>query len=260
MMSDEGSEGQTEQLWQALCESQRLDLVGQVTGSIAHDINNALSVVSGTTELLLEKLTEEVAEKGVGGDTAELLEQVLRDVQTILNWSDSTIQASHRLLEFSHRLRAREAELDLNSVVAEATELIRDRCEREEIILMVDPDESIPKVTGTSGQLLQAILNLIQNARAALSAQSGVRSITVGTSARDGRVCVEVEDNGPGISSDIAGKVFDPAFTTKEGSASAGLGLPISRMIATKHGGELSLEACDDGARFLLYLPGRTDS
>ena len=125
---------------------------------------------------------------------------------------------------------------------------------------MVDPAQSIPKVTGISGQLLQVILNLIQNAREALSAQSGVRSITVGTSARDGRVCVEVEDNGPGIGSDIAGKVFDPAFTTKEGSASAGLGLPISRMIATKHGGELSLEACDDGARFLLYLPGRTDS
>lgn len=54
-MSTDGSKGQTEQLLLALCESQRLDLIGQVTGSISHDINNALSVVSGTTELLLEK-------------------------------------------------------------------------------------------------------------------------------------------------------------------------------------------------------------
>ena len=259
-MSDEGSEGQTQQLWQALCENQRLDLIGQVTGSIAHDINNALSVVSGTTELLLEKLTEEVDEPGVGGDPAELLDQVRRDVQTILNWSDSTIQAAHRLLEYSHRLRAKEADLDLNIVVSEAAELIRDRCEREEIILIVDPDGSIPKVTGKSGQLLQVILNLIQNAREALGSQSGVRSISLGTSCRDGRVCVEVEDNGPGIGGDAAGKVFEPTFTTKEGSASAGLGLPISRMIARQHGGELSLEAGDDGARFRLDLPGSSDS
>ena len=258
-MSTDGSKGQTEQLLQALCESQRLDLIGQVTGSIAHDINNALSVVSGTTELLLEKLSEEVSGSEGSEESAEFIGEVRREVQTILNWSDSTIRAAHRLLEFSHRLRTEEDDVDLNTVVSEATELIRDRCEREEILLLCDADRTIPRAVGKSGQLLQVVLNVIQNAREALGSRGGELggSIRVATSTQNDRIRVEVEDSGPGIGDDSVGKLFEPTFTTKVGSASAGLGLAVSRMIARQHGGDLTAEPCDSGARFVLDLPPR---
>lgn len=100
-------------------------------------------------------------------ESVALIGEVRWEVQTILNWSDSTIRASQRLLEFSHRLRAEEDDIDLNIVVSKATDLIRDRCEREEILLLHDPDRTIPMVVGRSGQLLQVVLNVIQNAREA---------------------------------------------------------------------------------------------
>ena len=122
----------------------------------------------GQTEQLLQALWSEGSE-----ESAEFIGEVRREVQTILNWSDSTIRASHRLLEFSHRLRAEEDDVDLNTVVSEATELIRDRCEREEILLLCDPDRTISRVVGKSGQLLQVVLNVIQNAREALGSRGG---------------------------------------------------------------------------------------
>ena len=249
----------TDPLWAALCESQRLDLIGQVTGSIAHDINNALSVLSGTTELLLEKLAAEVKTPANGQEISQFAETIQKDVQIIMNWSDTTVRVSQRLMEFSQRLRASDDEIDVNVVVTEAVELIRDRCERESIILLEDLDRSIPATKGNGGQVLQVILNLIQNGREAIGARGGDGgSIRVGTSSEENRLLIEVEDDGVGIPEDLREGVFDLTYTTKAGVAGAGLGLAVSRMIARSHGGELNVDGCDTGARLLLELPVKT--
>ena len=250
----------TESLWAALCQSQRLDLIGQVTGSIAHDVNNALSVLSGTTELLLEKLAAELETPPEGADIRLLVETIQKDVQIIMNWSDTTVRASQRLMEFSHRLRATDDDIDVNLVVSQAAELIRDRCERERIMLLEDLDRSIPVTEGNGGQVLQVVLNLIQNAREAIGARGGEGgSIRIGTSCSENRLRIEVEDDGVGIRDDLRERVFDPAYTTKEGVAGAGLGLAVSRMIARSHDGELNADGCDIGARLLLEMPIKTN-
>ena len=84
-------------LLEALCHRQRLDLTGEIAGAVAHDLNNALSVVNGNVELLLERLQ---------APDARVDEELLQDARTARNWSVTAMTAARRLLHFSRQLRA----------------------------------------------------------------------------------------------------------------------------------------------------------
>lgn len=227
----------------ALCARQRLDLIGEITGGLAHELNNALTVLSGYGDLALESFDEDRM------DPKELSSQV----RTIHNWTGTAMAAARRLYRFSLLLRAPEGIVEVNEVVADTVELCRYRCEREQILLVVDPCKARAQVRGRAGLLSQVVVNLIQNAREALLREGGEgRAIRVATFSRSGRVRVEVEDNGPGVAETDAPRLFEIGFSTKGGE---GLGLAVSRRIAESHGGRLFAEPSADGGRFVLDLP-----
>ena len=142
-------------------------------------------------------------------------------------------------------------------VAAEAVDLCRYRCERENILLIADLSDGLPLVIAHPGELLQVMVNLVQNAREAIDRANGTDggTIRLTTTGHEGGVCIAVEDDGPGVAADEVESIFAVGRSAKSGPG-VGLGLPVSRRIAQRCGGSLSAEAgADEGARFLIDLP-----
>ncbi|MBT5058326.1 MAG: HAMP domain-containing histidine kinase [Gemmatimonadetes bacterium] len=234
-------------LLEALCHRQRLDLTGEITGAVAHDLNNALSVVNGNVELLLERLQE---------PDARVDAELLQDARTARNWSATAMTAARRLLHFSRQLRAPAKPVAANGLASEAVELCRYRCEVDGLLLMSDLTDDVGEVHVPPGQMLQILIALIQNAREALAGAGEGGAIHMSTTIVDSQVRFEVEDDGPGISEDLTERVFELGYSTKEGGQPTGFGLSIGRYLARAYGGDLTIGAdAQGGGRQILVLP-----
>lgn len=242
----------SEDAWlDALCARQRLDVVGDLAGGVAHQLNNALSVVNGYEELLLETLDEESA---AGEDDRQELRARARTVHT---WTATALAVARRLHSMAAHLRSETGPVEINGLVAEMVELCRYRCERENILLIADPGADLPHVQASSGELLQVLINLVHNAREAIGrAGTDGGTIRLTTTVAEHGVRIVVDDEGPGVAADDVESIFTIGVSAKTGpdSAGSGLGLPVSRRIVQRLGGTLRAEA-DEGGRFLIDLP-----
>ncbi len=128
---------------------------------------------------------------------------------------------------------------------------MRKQATSQGVAIDLEIDDDLPTLMVDAQQIRQAVLNLVINGLQALPHGGRVK---VGVSRRAERVCVLVEDNGPGLDEQTLKRVFEPFFTTKEGGT--GLGLSIAFQIADQHGGDLRGESrATGGARFCLELP-----
>ena len=230
----------------AMCERQRLDLFGELIGGISHELNNALSIVRGHEELLIESLEAPTPQ--------DSQEELLVQARTMYNWTGSVLAIARRLYMGSRRLRDSEGPVDLNALVTEAIDLCRYRCDRDRVLLLADLDAGDLRVTARPGPLQQAIINLIQNAREALVRAGEEGTIRVATSVAGQTLAVTVEDDGPGLAVGEVERVFEVGVSAKEGDG-VGLGLPVARRIAERYGGTLRASPDADGVAFVLELP-----
>lgn len=259
-------ESSEDHLWKALCQSQPLDLVGEITGGMVHDLNNGLSIVNGLAELLMERLgaDEDAASEPSPVAAEELLDLARRDLSRILTWTGTTMANAHRLLDYAHRLRDDSGEVDVNALCAAAVDESRYRCDRDGIQMRLDLADDLPHVNGHAGQLLQVLANVLRNSREAWGRMAGggeaLKIIRMSTRREDDSVTVCIEDNGPGLPPGVGeDRVFELAYSTKtEDAAACGSGLPVARMIARRHGGDLRLAQCARGTRMVLELPAAT--
>ncbi len=228
-----------------LAHAARLSAVGQLTASIAHEINQPLGAILSNAE---------AAELFLSGDPPQLerVRQILADI------GDEDRRASEVIRRVRSLLRKTPPELQplsLNDVVREVLGLVGGDALRRGIAL--EPDLSpLPQVRGDRVQLQQALLNLVLNAMEALEqAKPGERRIVVHTAlADDGSVELVVSDTGPGIPEERLPQVFESFYTTKKDGM--GLGLSIVRSIVEAHDGRI--EAGRNGSRgafFRLRLP-----
>jgi two-component system NtrC family sensor kinase len=131
--------------------------------------------------------------------------------------------------------------------------LIRSQKEVEQITIREEFDEALPQITGDANQLQQVLLNLSLNACEAMP-QGG--TLTISTSARDGKVFVKVADTGCGIRQDHLDAIFEPFFSTKPSGKGTGLGLSVSYGIIQQHGGALEVESEEGrGTTLTIVLP-----
>jgi two-component system cell cycle sensor histidine kinase/response regulator CckA len=222
-------------------EHGRFAAAGELLAGVAHEVNNPLMAIATHAELRL-------------ADT-DLSDEARAEMQSILRQARRASKLLRGLLRFVRAGEKRAAHVNLNDVVRSAIDLVSYRFTVDEISIEGRLDPSLPPVLGDANRLEQVLVNLLSNALDALRGVPPPRRLVVDSFVDDGRVCVAVVDNGPGVAPEIAARLFRPFATTK-GRRGTGLGLYISRQLVREAAGDLGLDAAAGrGARFLLWLP-----
>jgi two-component system, LuxR family, sensor kinase FixL len=238
------AEREAQELRDSLMHLTRVNTLGALSGSLAHELNQPLGIILSNAQAAQELLAQQPP------DVAE--------VQTILS---DIVAADRRAGEVIKRLRAlfRRDEkfrqpLQLNQVIEEILQLSRADLIAKGITVAYELDHGLPLVAGDRVQLQQVILNLVLNAADAMAANaSGKRLLTVTTILRQRRAVASVRDKGHGLPAD-PDLLFQPFYTTKP--QGLGLGLAICRSIVEAHGGHLWAESnVERGAVFHIELP-----
>jgi signal transduction histidine kinase len=229
-----------------LINKRRMEQLGQLTATIAHEIRNPLGSVR-TSAFLLQK---KIANKGLG------VEQQIDRINKGVVRCDNIIT---QLLDYSRTKSVQSQQVKLDDWLAT---LIGDEAQRlpSQVELECELGLGDLEVPIDSSRLQRAVINLLNNASEAMmtesraSGQAKPYDIRVSTSLIDGMVVLSVKDTGPGISAENMAKVREPLFTTK--SFGTGLGIPAIEQIAQQHGGRLEIESeLGQGATFTVYLP-----
>ncbi|WP_298883181.1 sensor histidine kinase [uncultured Bradyrhizobium sp.] len=225
----------------------RYSAVGELTTSIAHELNQPLGSILTNTE------TAELMLQGNSPDIKEI-RLILADIRRDDQRASEVIR---RLRSVLKKTPFEIKEIELNETVREAIGLVRAVAGARRITLTFTPVLADLRVRGDPIQLQQVVLNLIINAMDAISdANTGKREISVWTVRTDGKAEVNVVDTGPGVTpADLTG-LFDPFFTTKP--QGMGMGLAIAKTIVEAHQGTISAtNQQGGGARFTIRLPLR---
>ena len=224
-----------------LAHHQRLETIGTLTASIAHEFNNLLTPIMGYSILTLEGLPEEYSD--LADNVAEIYE-ASRKAKAIISRLNSL---SRRNAEESFR------PLALPTLVSKALSVAAPAMPPN-VTPNVKNEAGELWVSGSETQLSQLLLNLILNAYQAMETTGGTLTLTLRE--QDGQALVLVEDTGTGIPTDVIDRIFDPFYTTKESGRGTGLGLAIVRQVAESHHGEISVASIlGKGTIFTLCLP-----
>jgi signal transduction histidine kinase len=220
--------------------NERLAAIGKMAAHVTHEIRNPLSSIG----LNIELLEEELAGGNVSGEAKSLLASITREVQRLELLSEEYLRVA----------RLPQPRMEADDVAALATSIIafaRPEMERAGLELTLDVEKDLPPALFDEGQIRQAVLNVLRNAREAMT-DGG--KIEVAVRADGMSVVIGVDDRGGGIPEDVRARIFDPFFSTKgEGT---GLGLAITRQIVEAHGGSISCESRDGGGTsFRILLP-----
>ena len=234
-----------QQYEQLLLKSERLAAAGRIAAEVTHEINNPVSIILSRLDCIKHDL-----------DYRQNLDitSLNTDLEVINKHAQRIASVSRSLLTFSRDADGVRTSVDVNKLVSEVLDLLKQDLVKKKIYLHKQLAENIPPIKVNEQQMEQVLVNLLHNARDALP-NGGL--ITVQT-ALVGREFIEisVKDNGSGIAKEAQKKVFDPFFTTKEKGQGTGLGLPISRGIIEEHGGAITLQSVPgQGTVFSITLP-----
>jgi PAS domain S-box-containing protein len=245
VMEETTERKQIEVARQELAHASRLTLLGEMTASIAHEINQPLGAIlsnADAAEMLLESAPASLAE----------VRHILKDIRK------DDLRASEVIRRLRTLLRKHEMEMrpvDLNEVISEVLGLIRAECVRRGVAVKTELAAALPLIRGDKVHLQQILLNLLLNGMDAMAHMICSRILTLGTALDvNGNLVIAVSDTGSGIPPDQLPRLFDPFFSTK--NEGMGLGLPIARSLVEGHGGRIWAENNPPGgATFRFTLP-----
>ena len=228
-----------------LARVNRYSTAGELTSSIAHELNQPLGSIltnAETAELMLKSPNPDIAE------VREILADIRRDDQR-------AGEVIHRLRSLLKKTPFELKIVDLNEIVRETTEFLAGLADARGVELMTTASETALRIEGDHIQLQQVILNLVVNAMDAMTELAEPqRIVRIATGAVDGRAELSVLDTGSGIPADMLKTIFEPFFTTKEHGM--GMGLSIARTIVEAHGGRIWADnRATGGAAFRISLP-----
>lgn len=216
----------------------RLAATGELAATLAHEIRNPLNAIHGAASYI---------RKNFRGTLLTEFLKIINDEVSRIN------KLTTNLLNFARPLSPNPTPSNINSIVNSTIELIRSEFEEKGVNLKTELDEALPEAIIDTNQIKQVLINLLINALDATD-RGGFVHIITGSS--DGRIMVCVVDSGKGIKEEDRKNIFNPFFTTK--ASGTGLGLAIADRIAKEHGGEITVESCEErGSKFCLFLPLR---
>jgi PAS domain S-box-containing protein len=224
----------------------RVKTLGELTASIAHEVNQPLAAVVANAEASLRWLDREIPD----------LAAVRRSVEWVINDSCRASEVIRHVRALANKTDMEKAPLDINHVVKETIALVQREIASHRISLRTELAPALPRILGDRIQLQQVIINLVMNAVEAMQQITDRRRELVIRSGQDEtqQVFLSVMDCGVGISAENANQLFNAFFTTK--SSGLGMGLSICRSIVEAHGGRLSASGNEGpGATFQFVLP-----
>lgn len=233
-----------------LAHANRVMLVGEMTASIAHEINQPLTGVVSNAGTCLRYLAAETPN----------LEEARHYLGLIARDGRRAAEVIRRIRALVKKAPARRDRLDVNEAIREVVAMTQNELRRNSIDLRMDLSGGLPLVPADRIQLQQVILNLVVNAIEAMNeVDDRPRELAVVSGrGESNEVFVEVRDSGPGVDPANLGRLFNSFFTTK--SDGMGMGLSISRSIMEGHGGRLSAAANNPhGVVFRITLPTQAD-
>jgi two-component system, NtrC family, nitrogen regulation sensor histidine kinase NtrY len=226
--------------------AERIAAWQEIARRLAHEIKNPLTPIQMAMDTIRKSYRKQHP------DFAEILEE---STTTVLEEADRLKRIVAEFTDFARMPKPEFGRVDLNDVVRSSLALYKDATPQVEAKL----DDQLTNLDADKGQLSQVLLNLVENGRDALGTRPNGR-VTVTTKRGDApdRLTLVVEDNGPGVPSELKDKVFAPYFTTKLAKGGTGLGLAIVHRIISDHGGRIVItDAPGGGARFTIELPLR---
>ena len=230
-----------------LARANRVDTLGQLTASIAHEVNQPLSATLMNAETALRLLAREPPD----------LEEARQVIDRIVNDGKRAVGIINRIRDLIKKAPACYDSVEINTTILDVIGLARSEMSKNGVSLQMRLAESLPLIQGDRIQIQQVILNLTINAVEAISQMGeGPRELLLSTEAEQGRVLVAIRDSGPGLAQANPERVFEAFYTTKSGGL--GIGLSICRSIVEAHGGQLWTTPNEPrGAVFYFTLPIR---
>jgi signal transduction histidine kinase/sensor domain CHASE-containing protein/CheY-like chemotaxis protein len=232
-----------EQQHETLFQSEKLAAMGSLLASVAHELNNPLSVVTMQADLLSDEMLDQA-----GAERVRLISQS----------AERCVRIVQNFLAFARQAPPQRTEVALNAVVEEAMELLTYTLKVDDVDIQLHLDEHLPLLWADPHQLHQVVVNLVTNAHQALRETAPPRQLTLTTRSNPSHthVILEVMDSGPGVPIELQGRIFEPFFTTKAPGVGTGLGLPFCQGIVEGHGGSIRLESQPGlGTKFFIELP-----
>ena len=235
----------------ALLHAQKIDSIGNLAGGIAHDFNNILASILGSANIMRRRMKEE--------------EKLYKYVEIIEGAARRGSSLTRQLLTFARKTETSTKAVEINALVQETLQLF-ERSISKEIVISPALSAAAVMVNGDEGQIQQAILNLLLNARDAMP-KGGTLTVATGVTVADAHtvrqfasvkpgpfVTITVSDTGTGMDPAIQNRIFEPFFTTKDHGT--GLGLSVLYGVVQNHGGFINLEsAVGRGTTFTLFFP-----
>ncbi|WP_257710678.1 ATP-binding protein [Gramella sp. MT6] len=252
-----------------LIQSEKMASLGELTAGIAHEIQNPLNFVNNFSEVnneLLDELAEEI-EKGNYDEVRVILNDIRNNLYKINHHGKRADAIVKGMLQHSRKENSEKEPTDLNVLCDEYLRLayhgLRAKDKSFNADLEKDFDPGLGKINVMAQEIGRVILNLLTNAFYAVQQKKChtkdpgyMPKVEILTRKKLDQVCIQVKDNGIGISQNILDKVFQPFFTTKPSGQGTGLGLYLSYEIIQVHGGELKIDTKEgEGTIFTILLP-----
>jgi PAS domain S-box-containing protein len=229
-----------------LAHANRVATMGQLTASIAHEVNQPLAALLTNAETAVRWLTRQPPN----------LERMRQSIDRIISDGRRAAAIVDRIRDFSKKAPAQKGDVEINEAILEIVVLARAAMSEHGVSVRMQLSDGLSRISGDKVQLQQVILNLIMNAVEAMSEiREGPRELLIATTeAEPGSVLVAVSDSGPGLSQTHPERLFEAFYTTK--SSGLGMGLSICRSIVEAHGGRLWATLNEPhGAVFCVTLP-----
>ena len=246
-----------------LVQSAKLASIGELAAGVAHELNQPLMVIRGNAQLVKRFITKGQYEID---DLLKQMEPIERNTKRMMN-------IINHLRTFSRQSKSEYYSLDVNQVIEESFLMVGEQLRLRNIEIKKTLDPDLPKIKGDTNQLEQVFLNLITNARDAITEKNedqkpgngnpdSIEIITKTSETDSNLIEVLFKDTGNGIGASARNSIFDPFFTTKAVGKGTGLGLSISYGIISDHNGQIEIaDTGPQGTTFQVKLPiAGTDS
>ena len=245
MSEQRRAEEEKERHQAALAHALRQITLGELASGLAHELNQPLAAIASYIGAAMRRLDEKT----------DLPPEALEEINLAAEQGERASQIIRRMRQFARKSETNVTPVSINAIIVNALKLVEADIMDSGVQLVSRLKDGLPLVDADAIQIEQVVINLVRNSCDALrTASRNDGRIEVSTDWTDDRIKVVVSDNGPGLESQIADRLFDAFSTTKSGGL--GLGLSISRGIIESHGGRIGyIQPPNGGAEFEIELP-----